>query len=77
MGAFQFQHLILLGEAYQLTGDEKYANEFKKQVLGWIESNPPKRGVNWASHNGCRHKSCKLACCMGVFKVCLLAMILF
>ena len=44
----RFQHLILLGEAYQLTGDEKYACEFKKQVSDWIESNPPKRGLNWA-----------------------------
>ena len=44
----RFQHLILLGQAYQLTRDEEYAIEFRDQVSEWVENNPPKLGVNWA-----------------------------
>ena len=42
------QHFVTLGKAYWYTGDEKYAKEFVAQVNDWIESNPPKFGVNWA-----------------------------
>ena len=43
----RFQHLILLGLAYRLTNADKYAAEFKAQILQWITSNPFKKGVNW------------------------------
>jgi len=43
----RFQHLAVLGEAYWLTGNEKYPKEFIEQVKDWIESNPPQYGVNW------------------------------
>jgi len=43
----RFQHFALLGKAYRLTGDEKYAREFVNQVSDWIDSNKPKFGVNW------------------------------
>ena len=41
------QHLVWLGQAYGLTGDEKYPLEFVRQVTDWIEANPPAFGVNW------------------------------
>lgn len=44
----RFQHAAVLGQAYWLTGDEKYAREFARQVDDWIDRNPPKFGVNWA-----------------------------
>ena len=43
----RFQHIVPLGQAYWLTGDERYAKEFVCQIDDWIERNPPKFGVNW------------------------------
>jgi len=42
------QYFILLGEAYALTGNEKYAAEFKNQINDWINNNPFRYGPNWA-----------------------------
>jgi len=44
----RFQHLIALGQAYVITGDEKYSLEYIYQITDWIENNPPRFGVNWA-----------------------------
>lgn len=41
------QHFGVLGQAYWLTGDERYAQEYVDQVSDWIERNPLGRGVNW------------------------------
>jgi len=43
------QHLPLLGIAYFLTGEEKYAEEVFSQLKSWMVSNPPYCGVNWTS----------------------------
>jgi len=42
-----FYHFVTLGQAYFLTGDEKYTKEFIYQTIDWIENNPPQFGVNW------------------------------
>jgi hypothetical protein len=38
-----------LGQAYLLTGDERYAQTFVAHLDGWMGQNPPKLGVNWMS----------------------------
>ena len=43
------QYFLTLGPAYCLTGNERYAETFVAHVNSWMEQNPPKLGVNWAS----------------------------
>ena len=43
------QYFVTLGRAYWLTDDERYAEVFVSHVTSWIEQNPPKLGINWAS----------------------------
>ncbi|MDQ3686904.1 MAG: heparinase II/III family protein [Acidobacteriota bacterium] len=44
------QYFSTLGRAYWLTGDERFAETFVVNLLSWMESNPPKLGINWASN---------------------------
>jgi len=41
------QHFTILGQAYWLTGDEKYAREIVAEIVDWTASNPWAYGVNW------------------------------
>lgn len=43
------QYFLTLGRAYLLTGDERYAEVFVAHVTSWMNDNPPKLGINWAS----------------------------
>ncbi|MGF7117961.1 alginate lyase family protein [Methanobacterium oryzae] len=43
----RFQHLVTLGKAFWYTEEEKYAEEFVKQIRSWIKNNPVELGVNW------------------------------
>jgi hypothetical protein len=42
------QHLTTIGQAYWLSGDERYATEFVAEVTDWLSRNPLGFGVNWA-----------------------------
>ena len=41
------QHFGVLGQAYWLTGDERYAREYFDEITDWIARNPWGQGVNW------------------------------
>jgi len=43
------QWLVRLGQAYRVTGDERYAERFAETVAGWKRANPTGIGINWAS----------------------------
>ena len=43
------QYFVTLGRAYWLTGDEQYAEVFVSHLTSWMDHNPPKLGINWAS----------------------------
>lgn len=41
------QHLLWLGEAYLITGNNKYAKEVVDEIEWWINDNPLMYSVNW------------------------------
>jgi hypothetical protein len=43
------QHLVVLAQAYLLTGDRGNLEEIWAQLESWIAANPFHRGTNWAS----------------------------
>ncbi len=43
------QYFATLGQAYWLTNDERYAQAFIAHLESWMDQNPPKEGINWAS----------------------------
>jgi hypothetical protein len=43
------QWLVMLAQAWLLTGDDRYARAVTDALRSWMDSNPPKRGINWAS----------------------------
>jgi len=43
------QYFVTLGQAYWLTGDERYAQTFITHLSSWMDQNPPSLGINWAS----------------------------
>ncbi len=43
------QHLVLLAEAFLLTGREEFKQEIFSELDSWFEQNPFQRGINWAS----------------------------
>jgi len=43
------QHLVVLAQAYLLTGESRNVDEICGQLGSWIAQNPFHRGINWAS----------------------------
>ena len=43
------QYFVKLGQAYWLTNDETYARCFVQHIESWVDANPLKQGINWAS----------------------------
>jgi hypothetical protein len=43
------QYFLTLGRAYWLTDDERFAETFAAHLDAWMNENPPKLGINWAS----------------------------
>lgn len=43
------QFLVVLGQAYYLSEDPKYAKEIVSLIRSWIRDNPPYVGINWIS----------------------------
>jgi len=43
------QWLVHLGQAFRLTGDERYAQVFADSVRDWMAANPAGMGINWTS----------------------------
>lgn len=41
------QHWVTLGQAYRLTGDERFAREIANELDDFVEANPVGIGINW------------------------------
>jgi len=61
-------HFVSLGQAYRLTYDEKYAREFVLQIQDWMDQNPVKMGVNWASPMDIGLRACNWIAAWEMFK---------
>lgn len=62
------QYLLRLGEAYLATGNEKYPLAWMEQMDLWMDSNPPKEGINWASCLEIAYRSISWIWCLLLFK---------
>jgi hypothetical protein len=43
------QHLVLVAQAYLLSGKQEYLAEIFAELQSWLAQNPFQRGINWAS----------------------------
>ena len=43
------QHLVVLAQAFRLSGNSAYIEEARQQMESWLADNPFLRGINWAS----------------------------
>lgn len=43
------QYLVTLAQAWLLTGNEAFAAAIAGHLQAWMDGNPPKQGINWAS----------------------------
>ena len=43
------QHLVLLAQAWLLTGRGEFLQAMERQFQNWWQENPPQRGINWTS----------------------------
>jgi Heparinase II/III-like protein/Heparinase II/III N-terminus len=43
------QYFLTLGQAYVLTGDDRYAALISAHLSSWMDDNPPQIGINWTS----------------------------
>ena len=43
------QWFVTLGQAWILTGDDRYAATAERLLRDWLHANPPKDGINWCS----------------------------
>jgi len=43
------QWMVHLGEAYQLTREQRYAEAVVRYLESWLRANPPGMGINWTS----------------------------
>src|SRR5262249_34956465 len=42
------QHFTRLGQAFWITGDDRYAQEFVGEISDWVRANPYAWSINWA-----------------------------
>ncbi len=63
-------HFVPLGQAWRLTGNSAYADEFVSQVINWIAENPVEMGPNWECPMDVALRAVNWITAMQLFKDC-------
>lgn len=66
----RFQHIPILGQAYWLSNDKKYLQEFQDQIEDWISKNPVEMSVNWTMAMDVAIRACNWITGIYFFKNC-------
>ncbi|MGH9822782.1 MAG: alginate lyase family protein [Blastocatellia bacterium] len=64
----RLSHLVTLGQAYSISHDERYTEEFIRQISSWYAQNPPRFGVNWMVAMEAAIRSVNLAAALELFR---------
>jgi hypothetical protein len=62
------QWMVRLGQAYRLTGDERYARTFASRFRDWNRANPVGFGINWASSLEAALRLISWCWCLALFR---------
>jgi len=64
----RFQHAPLLAQAFWVTSDRRYADEFRSELADFIAGNPIGRGVNWGCTMDVALRAVSLAVAASLFR---------
>jgi len=65
--ASRFYWVYILGRAYALTLDDRYAEAFWTLLEDWRANNTPNKGPNWKCAQECSHRLCSLVWAAAAF----------
>ena len=66
----RLHHMVVLAQAWWLSGDEAYSGEFFSQWESWLESNPVCHGINWTSAMEAAIRAVNLTYAVGLLDGC-------
>lgn len=64
----RMHHLVTLGQAFAITGDERFTEEFLVQIASWYDQNPPKFGINWTVAMEAAIRSVNIVAALDLFR---------
>jgi hypothetical protein len=64
----RLHHFVTLGQAYALTGDERFTIGFLRQLSGWRDQNPPRFGPNWKVAMEAAIRAVNVIAAIGLFR---------